>query len=216
MIYSYVLDFEPELPLGYLPVDCDKTRETLARLYGVSSQIRCEMHAWLSNAVYSTRLYMTEDCEVLPLRARSKHYVKEWLDNDWEDFDLGAPRSFKFWHILINLNLDRDSGTIGASIDFRRGEVSAFGTRAGMEELTMTRSSLKEEKELSPEAVQTTEESLAKAMQVVAEQEGFDGFTFGDIHLLLKQLSVSSLEPSGDIYLEFQDSEAESIETGEE
>lgn len=49
-------------------------------------------------------------------------------------------------------------------------------------------------------------------MKAVVEQEGFDGFTFGDIHLLLHKLSVSVPEPSGDFVLTFEDADATPLE----
>lgn len=43
-----------------------------------------------------------------------------------------------------------------------------------------------------------SEEFLNRAIQAVAEQEGFDEFTFGDMCLLLHNLKVSYLDSPGD------------------
>lgn len=212
MIYDHAMDFATQLPLTYIQIDHDESRRALAQLCGVSSQIRYEMHSWLANAVYCNRLAVpNKSHDVLPCSSlvRCRTVWRKHLDEE-EDFNLDALCSFKFWQVFFNIDMDF-SGIMFVKIDFRKREVSVSGTKVRLSHLARPWYLVRKGKKLSPEALQTTEVSVTRSMQAVIEREGFDGFTLGDMDLLLSNLRVSHLERSGDWALLFDDGNTSSL-----
>lgn len=224
MIYDNALDYESDLPLGHLPIDYPEVLRAMVQLAGVSCQIRYEAHAWIPDHVCVIHLSMTRGRCLRPLSTSSK-YPTAFLKgpDEWKDFYLGAPRGFKFWKSSMFV-FTWSSGLIAFEIDFRTREVFVEGRRVDMNRYGPYQSSVygpseswvKEAEKLSPEALQASENSLTRSMQTVVDQEGFDGLTLEDVHLLLRNLKVSVPEISGDVHLEFEDSEVKSVETGGE
>lgn len=102
---------------------------------------------------------------------------------------------------------------IAANLDFRKKEVLVEGTKVDTSCSGLAQGSLKETEALSAEALQTSKESFTKSMQTVLDQEVIDGFTLGDMHLLLRNLKVSDTEPSGSFSLLFEKVDASENET---
>jgi hypothetical protein len=125
---------------------------------------------------------------------------------------LDVPHSLKFWKLSI-FKHDGSSGLIAANLDFRKKKVLVEGTKVDTSCSGLAQGSLKETEALSAEALQTSKESFTKSTQTVLDQEGFDGFTLGDMHLLLRNLKVSDTEPSGSFSLLFEEVDASENET---
>ena len=221
MIYDHALDYEPGLPFGYLPIDYPESLEAVTQLSGISRQIRGEVYAWVADQTCIIHLSTTKGRRLLPLSASSKYFTA-FMEGpvEWENFYLGAPRDIKFWQSSMFV-FAWGSGLISFEIDFRRREVFVEGRKVDMSRYGPYRSSLYgpsqsplNDEDLSPKALQTSENSLTKSMQTVVDQAEFDGFTLEDVHSLLRDLEVSIPEPSVDVHLEYEDPEAKSIETG--
>ncbi|KAH0288185.1 hypothetical protein M436DRAFT_82767 [Aureobasidium namibiae CBS 147.97] len=221
MIYDHALDYEPGLPLGYLPIDYPETLEAVAQLSGISRQIRDEVHAWVADQICIIHLSTAQGRRLLPLSASSKYFTA-FMEGpvEWEDFYLRAPRDIKFWKSSMFF-FAWSSGLVSFEIDFRRREVFVEGRKVDMSRYGPYRSSFYgpsqssiNAEDLSHKALQTSVNSLTKSMQTVVDQAGFDGFTLEDMHSLLRDLKLSVPEPSGDVHLEYDDPDAKSIETG--
>jgi hypothetical protein len=215
MIYGHAMHFESYLDLGWIIEDSPYTLRAMAQLSGVSRQIRCETHAWLVDQVCVYQLSQTMCRRIYPTTA-SAIYGLAWRKgpDEWKDFYTGAPRNFKFGKLYVFLHQPA-SGIVTAHIDFRKREVLVEGTKVDTSCSRISRRSLKEAEELSAEALQTSKESFTKSIQAVVDQEGFDGFTLEDLHLLMRNLKVSDTEPSGDFSLLFEEVDAAENETPE-
>jgi hypothetical protein len=100
----------------------------------------------------------------------------------------------------LTLFRHESNGFITADLDFRKKVVTVEGYKNEVEDL-------------SPDILQTSEESLLTCMQTVVDQEVVDGFTLGDPHLLLRDLKVYMVEPSEDFTILFKEVDPAENET---
>jgi len=214
MIYDYAMNFDPQTDVMRFSVDHPETRKAVVLLIAISCQIRQEVHVQLAKKNCHVPIVMGKDRKMLPYTALRKYPTAlKKGSSEWKDFNLDAPRNFKFSKLFLILRI-KSSGTIAALFDHRIENVTVVGAKVGTKHAVTTLASIQESEKLSPEALGSTGESLIKAVEVVVKQDGFDGFTLGDMHLLLRDLKVSVPEPSGDFHIEYEDPEAKSIETG--
>jgi hypothetical protein len=215
MIYDHAMDFEPSLDLGWITDDSPDSLRAMAQLSGVSRQIRCETHAWLFDQVCVYGLSRTIGRRIIPTIVSASSSLA-WMrgPDEWKSFYTGAPRNFKLGKLYVILH-KAEKGMVTAYIEFKKRDVLVEGTKVDMSCSGGSERSLKEAEELSAEALRTSKESFTKSMQAVVDQEGFDGFTFEDLHLLLRNLKISDIEPSGDFSLLFEEVDAAENETPE-
>jgi hypothetical protein len=213
MIYDSAIEYESELPLGYFPEHRSESMKAVVQLSSISRQILDEVHDWLADKTCFVPLVVTKTHHAVPHTALCKHRAAfKKGPGEWKDFNLDAPRSFKFWGLALFLPI-KHSAFISLGINFQNKKVCVEGTKAKLGRAAMA--SFKEGEELSSDAMQTSKEALTTAMQTVVDQEGFDGFTFGDMHLLLRNLKVSDPEPSGDYVVYVEDAaDTPSVQTG--
>jgi hypothetical protein len=205
LIYDYAMHVCPYVELGCITVDSQEHMQAMAQLSGVSRQIRCEMLAWLVRQWCVTGLSMTMSRRILPTNASMMRFDAFCKGPDeWKDFYTGAPCNFKFGNLYLFLHVPY-CGLVIAQIDFRKREVVVEGNKVDPSCSRLSQRSLRETEELSAEALQTSKESFTKAMHEVVDQEGFDRFTLQDFHLLLRNLKLSDIEPSGDFSLLFEE-----------
>jgi hypothetical protein len=67
MIYDHAMHFEPELPLGQIPVDDFDPLGAMIQLSGISRQIRREVHARITDQVIVIALTRTMSHRLMPL-----------------------------------------------------------------------------------------------------------------------------------------------------
>lgn len=222
MIYNHTVDFNHLIPwrLTFIPDDQSEDLKAIAQLSSMSRQVHYEMPTLLANKLCVVEMNLTRGRDVLPCRALLKYpKAYEQGSGEWKDLDLDAPRNFKFRRVVFLAVTPKFPGTFIAIINFKKRVVirlCAFRAKAVSNHSTNPLLPPKKGEGLSPEATQTSEESLNRSIQAVAEQEGFDGFTFGNMHLLLHKLKVSVPDSSGDWSVLFEDADAVPIEKGGE
>jgi hypothetical protein len=119
MIYDSAIEYESELPFGYFPEHRPESMITVVQLSSISRQIRDEVHDWLAGKICFVPLVLTKTHHAVPHTALCKHRAAfKNGPGEWQDFNLDAPRSFKFWGLALFLPI-KHSAFISLGINFQ-------------------------------------------------------------------------------------------------